>query len=220
MRLTIRLLSLALAALCVGGCFYDHPLTGGPSKDVNTWLLGVWETRDSDGREVRATVTPAKVDRYRVEVEVAAKPPKKAQTFTFLAWPSRVGDNLFLSLKCESDGGVIPPGSHVFAHIQLLSQNVVRLRGLDLDSQPSASGFRLRQEIRQKQKAGTLYAEGKFADWKRVGEVAWNKDGTSTVFTPIRYPSVGQVEATTKEQDEFRKRDEEERRKRERDLGR
>ena len=41
----MRIRALALLLLCtlLTGCYFEHPLTGGPSKDINSWLLGVWE---------------------------------------------------------------------------------------------------------------------------------------------------------------------------------
>ena len=62
----IRALAWLLLSTLLTGCFFEHPLTSGPSKDINSWLLGVWEGTDSKGRTYRARIVPITGDRYYV----------------------------------------------------------------------------------------------------------------------------------------------------------
>ena len=61
---TIACVAASLTLLI--GCYFEHPLTGGPSKDINSWLLGVWEANDKKGKTYRARVVPITGDRYFV----------------------------------------------------------------------------------------------------------------------------------------------------------
>jgi len=189
MRAFVRLSAIAAAVLLMAGCYFDQPLTGHASKNLNTWLLGVWESKDESGRVSRIMVTPANESRYLVQVAVPGKTPRTTKRYEFEAWSSKVGSSNFLTLRCIEGSGDVPTGAHVFAHFELLNQNNVRIRGLQLESAPSASSFELRKEVREKLKAGTLYAD-KMADWRRVEEVTWGKDGESIPFAPVRNPTL------------------------------
>ncbi len=188
MRFLFRLVPAVFLVLSLGGCYFDHPLTGGPSKDINTWLLGVWESKDDKGRISRVMVTPMKADRYAVQLAVPGKSPREIKRYEFEAWPSRVGDTLFLTLRAMESPGDVPTGAHVFAQIQLLDQIHVRTRGLSLDSAPSASSFELRKEIRAKLKDRSLYEGAQSVIWTRVEEVFWSRDGSDPAFKPLRNP--------------------------------
>lgn len=188
MRFLLRLVPAVFLALSFSGCYFDHPLTGGPSKDVNTWLLGVWESKDEKGRISRVMVTPMTPDRYAVQLAAPGKSPRDIKRYEFEAWPSRVGDTLFLTLRSLESPGDIPTGAHVFLQAQLLDQGHVRTRGLKLDSAPSASSFELRKEIRSKLKARTLYEGAQSVVWTRVEEVFWSTDGRDPAFKPLRNP--------------------------------
>lgn len=189
MRAVVRLTILAFAVVMMTGCYFDHPLTGSPSKDINTWLLGVWQSTDSKGRVSRAMVTPISRGRYGVELAIPGKSARDIKRFMFEAWSSRVGDTTFLTLRCLESSGEIPTGAHAFVQIQLLDQNNVRIRLPILDSDPSASAFELRKEVRAKLKSKTLYDEEKSSNWKRIEEVFWSTDGTPPAFTPLRNPT-------------------------------
>ena len=186
MKFSARLVPAVFLLLTLAGCYFDHPLTGGASKDINTWLLGVWESTDDKGRVSRVMVTPAKADRYSVQLEVPGKTPKEIKKYEFEAWPSKVGDTLFLSLHCQTSPGDIPTGSFVFAHVQLLDQNHVRTHGLKLDAPPSASSYELRKEVRSKLKDRSLYEGVPSVAWSRVAEVFWSPNGTDPTFKPVR----------------------------------
>ncbi|MEI8310440.1 MAG: hypothetical protein WCH98_06775 [Verrucomicrobiota bacterium] len=188
MKIFARLFPAVFFVLALAGCYFDHPLTDRPSKDMNTWILGGWESKDDKGRIVLARVAPMNADHYSVRLAVAGKNSQDIKRYEFQAWPSRVGDTLFLTLRCVTSPGDIPLGSHVFAQVQLLDQNEVRVHGLKLDSSPSASSFELRKEVRAKLKDRSLYEGAPSVVWARVEEVAWTADGADPFFKPTRNP--------------------------------
>lgn len=188
MKFLVRPVSAVFLLLALVGCYFDHPLTGGPTKDVNTWLLGVWESKDDKGRVSRVMVTPIDADRYSVQLAMPGKKPREINRYEFEAWPSRVGGTLFLTLRCLTSPGDIPTGAHVFAQAQLLDQNHVRTHGLKLDSPPSASGYELRKEVRRKLKDRSLYEGAPSVAWSRVDEIFWSTDGSDPAFRPLRNP--------------------------------
>jgi len=181
-----RLFALAAVALFCGGCYFENPLTERPSKDINTWLLGVWEHKEADKQVSSVRVTPLTGDRFSVQASIAGTSPKAAKKYKFEGWISHVEDTSFLTLRCQQSPGDIPAGACIFVHTQLLDQNNVRVRWLQLDLPASASGFALRKEVRLRLKARSLYDAEKSSDWKRVEEVIWSKDGADTSFTPLR----------------------------------
>ena len=186
MKFFVRLVPAVFFVLTLAGCYFDHPLTVVPSKVMNTWLLGVWESTDDKGRVSRVMVTPIKADRYAVQLAVPGKKPKEVNRYEFEAWPSKVGDTLFLSLRCLTSPGDIPTGAHVFAQVQLLDQNHARTHGLKLDSPPSASSYDLRKEVRSKLKDHSIYEGTPSVAWSRVEEVFWSTNGKDPAFKPIR----------------------------------
>lgn len=189
MKNIARFFPAVFLALALAGCKFDHPLTDSPSKGINTWLLGVWEAKDDDGRVTRVKVAPVKSDLYSVQVTETKKNQKEPKRYEFQAWPSRVGGTLFLSLRCVSSPGDVPAGSHVFAQVQLLGQNDVRVHGLSLDSSPAASSYELRKEVRAKLKDRSLYEGAPSVVGVRVEEVVWSADGSDPTFKPIRNPN-------------------------------
>lgn len=194
MKFLLRLFTI-VAAMFFAGC-YDHPLTSTPSKEINTWLLGVWEYTDKDGEVSQAIVTPMSHDKYAIQISYyphnkKRRHSKARQIDQYEAWASRVGDTTFLTLHCIKGSGNLfsmSPGNYLPIQIQLLDQNNLRVHGLALESPSSASSYDLRKEVRQKLKTRTLYSE-KQTDWKRVAEVFWSTDGRNPVFTPLRNPT-------------------------------
>ena len=186
MKFPARLVPAIFLLLTLAGCYFDHPLTVSASKDINTWLLGVWESTDDKGRVSQVMVTPTKADRYGISLAVPGKMPREVKKYEFEAWPSKVGGTLFLSLRCLTSPGDIPTGAFVFAQAQLLDQNHVRIHGLELDAQQSASSYELRKEVRRKLKDRSLYEGIPSVAWSRVAEVWWSPNGTDPSFKPIR----------------------------------
>lgn len=184
-------LALLLISVLLTGCHFDNPLSG-PSKDVNTWLLGVWEYKDLKAKKTyRAQVTPISDERYAVVLRELGKTPKEtAKLWMFEGWISRVGGARFLNLHCKQSASKdIPVGSNVFVHYQVVDQSDVVIRPLQLDSAPDATSFQLRQEVRTKQKQGTLLPQIG-TEWFRVSEVYWNKENPYELqpFQELRYP--------------------------------
>lgn len=187
MKLLVRLLPAVFLAQAFAGSAFDHPLTSIPSKDLNTWLLGVWESRDAKGKVSSVVVTPINGDHYAVKFSTAGKTRQETIRYDFEAWPSKVGDTLFLTLRCLKSPGDIPTESYVFAQVQLLDQSDIRTHGLNLDSPASASSYELRKEVRAKLKARSLYEGAPSVVWTRVAEVFWDTKGGDPTF-PLRNP--------------------------------
>lgn len=178
---------LLLTSVLLSGCFFQHPLTKGPSDDLNTWLLGVWEHTTEKGKVYRLTSAPLAPDRYRIIFRELGRTPAQTKTWEFEAWPSRVGSATFLTLQCVSSAGEVPVGAYLFCHAQLINQTNVLLRSLQLDSPAETTSYKLRHEVRSRLKNNTLYAPN-FTAWTKVGEVYWEKSGAEGTFTPIRNP--------------------------------
>lgn len=188
MRTFVRL-SVPAVALMMAGCFFDNPLTSGPSEDVNTWLLGIWEHTGNNGKSSRVMVTPVGGDRYAVRVTLPGQADKRPKRYEFEGWSSRVGDTSFLTLRCLESPGDIPVGAHLPVQVQLLDQNNIRVRGLALDAPPSSSAYQLRKEIRGRLKERTLYAK-EATNWRRIEEIYWSTDGADPAFKPLRNPGL------------------------------
>jgi hypothetical protein len=187
----MRLRALALLLLCAGltACYFDHPLTAQPSKDINTWLLGVWEHKDAKKRIYRARVVPLTGDRYFVNFQSGGPRGRNKKVWEFEGWISRVGRGRFLSLKCNLSSGEVPEGAFVFANYQVIDQNNVILRPLQLNSTPDTLSNHLRAEVRERLKEGSLMPlEG--AKWTRISEVYWEPGYTGEQpFQPLRFPT-------------------------------
>ena len=95
----------------------------------------------------------------------------------------------FLSLKCSVSSGDVPEGAFVFVNYQVVNQNTVITRPLELDSPPEATSQQLRAEVRQRLKDDSLMpAEG--LRWKRISEVYWDPNYTEEQpFQPLRFPT-------------------------------
>lgn len=175
-------------ALLLGGCFYDQPLTSFPSKDLNTWLLGVWEQREASGKVSRVTVTPLTGGKYTVYYQVVGKNKKDTKNWLFEGWISRVGSASFLTLRCEQSDGEIPVGSYAFVHYQVAQQNLVYIRPVQLEALSSASSYELRTEVRRRLKDQSLLSAPGSA-WIRVSEVYWDPANPPVQpYQPLRYP--------------------------------
>lgn len=188
MRMKLRAFALLLFSVLLAGCYFDHPLTTGPSADINTWLLGVWEHKDEKGKVFRAGVMPLTGDRYTIWFRALGKRPSDTKEWRFEAWHSRVGNSTFLTLKCEKSAGEVPVDAFVFAHAQVLDQTHVIMRPLQIDVGPEATSFELRKEVRAKLKDRALLPE-LGSTWTRIAEVYWRpSDEGEGSFQPIRFP--------------------------------
>jgi hypothetical protein len=188
MTLKLRAFTLLIFSVLLAGCSFEHPLTGSPSENINTWLLGVWEHKDEKGRVFRAEVLPLASDRYTIWFRAPGRKPKETKEWRFEAWPSRVGNSTFLTLKCEASDEGVTVGKYVFFHTQMLDQLHVVLRGLQLDSATDASSYDLRREVRAKLKDRTLLPE-EGSTWTRIAEAYWKPgEGGAGTFTPNRFP--------------------------------
>jgi hypothetical protein len=181
---------LLLFTMALSGCFFDQPLTDRPSKDLNTWLLGVWQTKDEKGKTHQATLTPLTGSRYAVRYEILGSTKKETKTWVFEGWISRVGSSVFLNLKCLDSAGQVPPDAFVFLHYQVVAQNTVVTRALQLGSAQNATSMEIRKEIRQKLKDKTLYDGSAVTVWTRISEVYWDADSFATQpLQPLRFPA-------------------------------
>lgn len=190
-------MALVLLTGLLTGCFFEHPLTERPSKDINTWLLGVWEHKDpKTGRTYRAAFLPLTGDRYTVWVRELGKRPKDTKEWQFEGWISRVGNSQFLTLRCDQSGGKVPVGAYVFAHYTVISQNDVAIRQLQLDVAPETDSFHLRKEVRQKLKDKALYPNPPTL-WTRISEVYWQEGGDplSQPRTPLNFPNAPDLQS-------------------------
>jgi len=179
---------LLLFTLALSGCFFDQPLTSLPSKDLNTWLLGVWQTTDDKGVVHQATLQPLTGSRYAVRYEILGKTKRDTKLWLFEAWTARVGSAVYLNLKCEESAGQIPPGAYLFLHYQVVAQNTIVTRKLQLDSPQNATSYELRKELRLKLKEKTLYGPD-VTVWQRTSEVYWSSDSYAPQPPqPLRYP--------------------------------
>lgn len=188
---SLRALTLLLFSVLLAGCYFEHPLTGGPSKDINTWLLGAWEYKDESGKVYQAQLTPITSDRYAVTFRAPTKTAREVKTWTFEGWTSRVGNSVFLTLKCLTTSGEIPEGGFVFFHYQVIGQNEVLIRPLQLEASPDMSSFHLRAQVRRQLKENTLLPTAGHP-WKRVSETYWNRgdEWTPQPHQPLNYPPI------------------------------
>jgi hypothetical protein len=186
--MSIRALACLLLCTLLTGCFFEHPLTSGPSKDVNSWLLGVWESTDAKGRTYRARVVPITSDRYYVSFRTPGK-RTGGKVWEFEGWISRVAYSRFLSLKCAVTSGEIPEGAYVFVNYQVINQNIVVTRRLELGSPPEATSQQIREEVRQRLRDNSLMPD-EGLKWIRTSEVYWDPYYTEEQpFQPLRFPT-------------------------------
>lgn len=183
-------LFLLAALLCLfTGCLYDSAPSG-PSRSIDTWLLGQWKTEDASGHLSTATVIPGKTSHYSISLAT-----KGGHEHSFDAWLSRVDDFSILVLK-SLDGN--DAGKHLLIHHELLSPTPAppgglgstRIRISELQLDPSAGSLdptHLRKVIREALKRGDLLApydvvaDRKAGGKKIPGSVIWTKTGNVTI---------------------------------------
>jgi hypothetical protein len=190
MNSLLRATLLPVATLLLSGCLYDNPPSG-PSRSIDTALVGQWETIDRSGQVNRVTVTPSSSDHYRI----VWSGNKGTRTLGFDAWLGRVDDFSILVLK-SLDGQ--NEGKYLLLHHELLSPGfarpgevgATRIRVSELQLDPSAATldpYHLRRDIRDALKAGTLLApydvvtDRKSGGVKTPGSVIWTKTGGVTL---------------------------------------
>ena len=82
----------------------------------------------------------------------------------------------------------MPEGGFVFAHYQVIDQNNVIMRPLQLDSPTETTSLKLREEVRAKLKEKTLLPLTGSA-WTRTSEVFWDLGfNGEQPFQPLRFP--------------------------------
>lgn len=181
----LALALLAILSLTNSCQLYQNPLTDRPSKDINTWLLGVWEYEDEAGKTYRIGVMPLTADR----LTIWGREMGSSKTVKYEAWISRVGSSKFLSMKSLTSTKEIPEGTFVFLHYQVIDQTHVVARGLQLDSPEDASSKALRREVRAKLEDRTLLPD-QGSTWTRISEVYWQagEDPLAQPMIPPRFP--------------------------------
>ena len=88
------------------------------------------------GRTYRARVVPITGDRYYVSFRAGGRKKRRAVSGTLKAGSRACLTARFLSLKCAVTSGEIPEGAYVFVNYQVIDQNTVVTRRLELDSPP------------------------------------------------------------------------------------
>ncbi len=190
MKRILRTLPLLAILLLLGGCLYDNPPST-PSRSIDTWLVGQWQTKGKAGHSYSAVVSPTTAsDHCRVTF---SRPGSSTQEFD--GWISRVDGFSILVLK-SLDG--IGAGKYLLCHYELLAPGTpppggigaerIRLSELQLDeSTRSLDSFRLRAAIRSALKEGTLLApfdtvaERKGKLEAIPGSLIWTKTGSVTL---------------------------------------
>ena len=190
MKRILRPLPLLAILLLLGGCLYDNPPST-PSRSIDTWLVGQWQTKGKAGHSYSAVVSPTTAsDHCRVTF---SRPGSSTQEFD--GWISRVDGFSILVLK-SLDG--IGAGKYLHCHYELLAPGTpppggigaerIRLSELQLDeSTRSLDSFRLRAAIRSALKEGTLLApfdtvaERKGKLEAIPGSLIWTKTGSVTL---------------------------------------
>jgi hypothetical protein len=180
-----------LFCLLATGCLYDNPPSG-PTRSIDTWLVGQWDAQDKSGHSYSAVVSPTTAsDHYRVIFSRRGIAPRE-----FDGWISRVDDFQILVVKSLGEGP--SHGKYSLYHYELLSPapappggvgaERIRLSELQLDdSTRSLDSFHLRKAIRESLRAGTLLApfdtvaERKGKIDQTPGSVIWTKSGGVTL---------------------------------------
>jgi len=195
----VRILPLLGILILLGGCLYDNPPTG-PSRSIDTWLVGQWQTSTKTGRVYSAIVAPTTAsDHYHV---IFSRPGSSSQEFD--GWISRVDGFSILVLKAldgngaNDAGGAGSVGKYLLCHYELLAPGTpppggigaerIRLSELQLDeSTRTLDPFKLRAAIRSALKSGTLLApfdtvaERKGKLEALPGSIIWTKTGGVTL---------------------------------------
>jgi hypothetical protein len=192
-RRALKILPLLGILLLLAGCLYDNPPTG-PSRSIDTWLVGQWQTKAKAGHPYSAVVAPTTAsDHYRVTF---SRPGSNTQEFD--GWISRVDGFSILVLKSLDGIGSRSAGKYLLCHYELLAPGTpppggigaerIRLSELQLDeSTRTLDSFKLRAAIRTALKEGTLLApfdtvaERKGKLESIPGSLIWTKTGSVTL---------------------------------------
>lgn len=192
---------LLVAVLLLPGCLmFEKPITG-PSRSINTWMLGVWEYPKPNGEIRQALVVPQNNDHYLISFRELTQNRKLKSSREFTAWISRVGLVSFLTVKVD--------GQYCPVHFQLLSPVEVRLRIPAWDEgSEGLTPYELRQQVRRKFKEGTLLAEGG-ETWTKVADIYWPADSDGLdqpTNQPLRSVPLPVLKVTEKESSDLRGR--------------
>ncbi|HEY8904284.1 MAG TPA: hypothetical protein VIM48_11270 [Chthoniobacterales bacterium] len=198
-RTPFALLLLALSTLGLGGCLFDHPLTGVSSANIDTRLLGVFEFHEA---EKGATPTPtpppgtdlSKLPDHSIIHRVAVLPygslangtcryviyyrnfsKKPAQTLKFLGWISRVDSRYYLTIQDITEGSPTFGKYGFIAYVWEFPGNF-RVYAPDMTGFESATSFQLRQAVRKKLKSDSLFPY-KATYWEKIGRTWWDSKG-------------------------------------------
>ena len=193
MKRILKNLSLLGILLLLTGCLYDNPPSG-PSRSIDTWLVGQWQTKSKGGHSYSAVVAPATAsDHYHVTF---SRPGSNTQEFD--GWISRVDGFSILVLKSLDGVGTGGAGKYLLCHYELVSPGTppsggigaerIRLSELQLDeSTRTLDSYKLRSAIRSALKEGTLLApfdtvaEHKGKLEATPGSLIWTKTGSVTL---------------------------------------
>jgi len=193
MKRILRNLPLLGILLLLTGCLYDNPPSG-PSRSIDTWLVGQWQTKSKAGHSYSVVVAPTSAsDHYRVTF---SRPGSSTQEFD--GWISRVDGFSILVLKSLDGSGVRGAEKYLLCHYELLAPSAhtpggigaerIRLSELQLDeSTRMLDSYKLRSAIRSGLKAGTLLApfdtvaERKGKLEAIPGSIIWTKNGNVTL---------------------------------------
>ena len=192
-RTPLALLLLTLLSLGLGGCLFDHPLSGYSSTNIDTRLLGVFEFKE--GAKVdpkkparagvdntiihRVAVLPLNANQYVIYYRDFSKKP--AKVWKFVGWISRVDSAYYLTFRDETDGS--PDfGKYGFFKFEWEFPGNITLHAPDLRGLESASSFQLRAAVRKGLKAGTLFPfEATY--WRKIARAWWNPAGAEAGTT-------------------------------------
>jgi hypothetical protein len=176
--------------LLLSGCLYDQPPSG-PSCDIDTWLVGQWQTTDKSGHDYTAVMSRTSSDHYHLQLSRTG-----AEMLEFDSWISRVDGFSILVVKSLNEGASF--GKCSLYHYELLAPSKplpggigaprIRVSELQLDeSCRSLDSYNLRKAIRSGLKKGTLLVpHNVVADLKSKkveipGSVVWTRTGGVTL---------------------------------------
>ncbi len=181
-RTPLALALMIVLPLCLGGCLFDHPLTGLSSTNIDTRLLGVFEFKEADKNKLakkpvdpaddhsiihRVAVLPLGANRYVIYYRDFSKKPAKVDKY--IGWISRVGSSYYLTFQDDTEGSSTF-GKYGFFGFEWEFPGNISLYAPDLNGLESASSYRLRAEVRKKRKTGTLFPyEATY--WKKIARV-------------------------------------------------
>lgn len=177
----------AILSLALGGCLSDSAPSG-PSQSVNTWLLGVWESKSEEGNLRKAIVAPSSSDRMTIVYEETNSKKQIVHSGSFSAWISHVGSAKLLVVEVPSPDQKNGKG-YLLLGYQFLDPLTIRIREISPEiTDAKTSAFNLRKSIRQLFKKGSLYSS-KQELWQKTGEVfspKKNGNPAQDTFTPPR----------------------------------